>query len=110
MTGIEAAAAPALLKLAADLLKAIQKGLRRGKDHKLVSAATRELLSSSPDIPRAEAALAEVKSKPRELFRAVQMLKQAKRFARKSVTKKKRPQRRARAKGPATRLKRSKSG
>lgn len=110
MTGIEAAAAPALLKLAADLLKAIQMGLQRGKDHKLVSAAIRELLSSSPDIPKAEATLAEVKSKPRELFQALQMLKQAKKFARKTVKKKRRPEGRARAKGPARRRHRSKSG
>ncbi|MGH9317899.1 MAG: hypothetical protein ACRD1P_12430 [Thermoanaerobaculia bacterium] len=64
MTGIEAAAAPALLKLAADLLKAIQRRQRRGKEQKLVSAAIRELLSSNPDIFKAEAALAEVESKP----------------------------------------------
>lgn len=115
MTGIEAAAAPALLKLAADLLKAIQTRLQRGKDHKLVSAAIRELLSSSPDIPKAEAALAGVESKPTEFFAALEMLRAAKaqrkrekRSAGKAM--KKAPERRARPKRPAKRRKGSKSG
>jgi DNA mismatch repair ATPase MutS len=109
MTGIEAAAAPALLKLAADLLKAIQKSLKRGKDQKFETADIRELLSSSPDIPKAEAALAEVKSKPRELFQALEMLKRAKKSARKA-SKRKRPERRAKEKGSARRRPRSRSG
>ncbi len=91
MTGFEAAAAPTLLKLAADLLRAIKARLQRGRDQRLVSAAIRELLSASPDIPRAEAALAEVQSKPGELFKALEMLKRAKKSARKAKKKKKRP-------------------
>ncbi len=115
MTGIEAAAAPALLKLATDLLKAIQTRLRRARDRKFVSAAIRELLSANPDIPKAEAALAEVKSKPTELFTALEMLEAAKaqrKRAKKSAMKaaKKRPERHARAKKPARRRTRSKSG